>query len=258
MNKFSERYKTISNSDLLRVIENKSDYQSEAVEAAKTEINQRNLSDNEMTEAKNELEIELQERIIKNEKRANAEQKVKTFGILFFDLINPIQKSAPTPEKLIKLIAIVFGLIVVVNWYNEFGFVKFMLTVETCRWDLSVCECFLPLIILPVAVILFGFKKKSGWILMAAYLTYSAISAFGLIIKTWNKEPTGIPSLDSLFPQISTTTQILTTLFFAATLWVLTKKEIMQYYNINRQAMIITIGIAAALTVLFIGLFLLT
>ncbi len=258
MNKFIERYKTISNSDLLRVIENKSDYQPEAVEAAKTEINQRNLSDKEMIEAKSELEIELQEGINKIEKRSKVEQKIKSFGTLFFDLINPIQKSAPTPEKLIKLITIVFGLIVVVNWYNEFGFVKFMLTEETGRWDLSMVEYFIPLITLPVAVILFGFRKKSGWILIAAYLTYSAISAFGLIIKTWNKEPGGISVLDSLFPQISTTTQILTTLFFVATLWVLTKKEITEYYNINRQTIIITIGIAAALTVLFIGLFLLT
>ena len=45
MNQFTERYKTLSNSDLLRVIKNHPDYQPEAAEAAKNEINQRNLSD---------------------------------------------------------------------------------------------------------------------------------------------------------------------------------------------------------------------
>lgn len=39
MNEFIKRYKTLSNSDLLRVIENQSDYQPEAVEAAMAEIN---------------------------------------------------------------------------------------------------------------------------------------------------------------------------------------------------------------------------
>ncbi len=49
MNEFSERYKTFTNSDLLRVIEDQADYQSEAVEAAKSEIEQRNLSDQEQS-----------------------------------------------------------------------------------------------------------------------------------------------------------------------------------------------------------------
>ncbi|MEM7108944.1 MAG: hypothetical protein AAF519_12020 [Bacteroidota bacterium] len=258
MNQFTERYKTFSNSDLLRVIDNQSDYQPEAVEAAKTEIDQRNLSDQEMTEAKDELETERQKKQKLNEKRAEVEQKVKTIGTSIFDTINPIQKSAPTAEKLIRLITIVFGLITVVKWYNELGLVKFMLTDDTGGWDLSMIEYFLPLILLPAAVILFWLRKKSGWILMAVYLTYSAISAFGLIIMTWNMEPLGIPALDSLFPQTSSTTQILTTLFFGVTLWVMTKKEIKEHYDINRQTMIAAIGIAAVSTILFIAPFLLT
>lgn len=258
MNQFTERYKTFSNTDLLRVIDNQSDYQPKAVEAAKTEIDQRNLSDQEMTEAKNELETERQKKQKQNEKRAEVEQKVKTIGTSIFDTINPIQKSAPSVEKLIRLITIVFGLVTVFKWYNEFGLVKFMLTDDIGGWDLSIIEYFLPLILLPAAVILFWLRKKSGWILMAAYLTYSAISSFGLIVMTWNTEPLGIPALDSLFPQTTPIAQILTTLFFGGTLWVMTKKEIKEHYNINRQTMIAAIGIAAVLTILFIGPFLLT
>lgn len=258
MNQFSVRYKTFSNSDLLRVIENQSDYQPEAIEAAKTEINQRNLSDQEITEANRELETERQERQIQNEKRAEVEQKVKTIGASIFDTINPIQKSAPTAEKLIRLITIVFGLNVVVKWYNEFELIKFILIDDKGGWDLGMLEYFLPLLLLPVALILFWLRKKSGWILMAAYLTYSAIRAFGLIIMTWNMEPFGIPSLDSLFPQTSPTTQILITLFFGGTLWVLAKKEIIEHYNINRQTTIATISISAVLTILFIAPLLMT
>lgn len=258
MNQFTERYKTYTNSDLLRVIETQSDYQPEAVEAAKTEINQRNLSDEELTEAKRELEAERQEYQKQNEKNAEAQRKVKTLGTSAFDTINLIQGSAPTAERLIRLVIIIFGLIAIFKWYSQFGLVKFMLTDNSAGWDLSMLKYLLPLILLPIALVLFWLRKKSGWILMAAYLTYSAISAFGLIIMTWNMEPLGIPTLDSLFPQTSTTTQILTTLFFGGTLWVLTRKEIKKHFSIKRQTAIATIAIAGILTIIFIAPFLLT
>jgi hypothetical protein len=258
MNQFSERYRTFSNSDLLRVIENQSDYQPEAVEAAKTEIKQRNLSNQEVTDAKSILEIEKRELQKQNKKRAEVEQKVKTLGTSIFDTINPIQKSAPTAEKLIRLITIVFGLISVIKWFNEFRFVKFMLIDNSAGWDLSMVEYFLPLILLPIATILFWLRKKSGWVLMASYLTYSAIGAIVLVTMTWNIEPLGVPALDSLFPQTSPTTQIFTVLFFGGTLWALSNKQILEHYDINRQTIIATIGIAAVFTILFIAPFLLS
>ena len=90
---------------------------------------------------------------------------------------------------------------------------------------------------------------------MSAYLTYSVISAIGLLILTWNMEPLGIPALDSLFPLFSPTTHILTTLFFGGALWVLTKKEIKLHYNITRLIAIATIAIVAVLTFLYIAPF---
>jgi len=111
-------------------------------------------------------------------------------------------------------------------------------------------EYFLPLILLPTATILFGLRKKSGWVLMASYLTYSVICTFVLTIMTWNMKSIGIPALDNLFPQTSLTTKTLTTLFFGGTLWVLTKAEIKKQYEINKQTLIKTIGIAILLTIL--------
>jgi len=256
MNQFSERYKTFSTCDLLRVIENQSDYQSEAVEAAKTEINQRNLSDQEINDAKSELEAERKEEQRQYEKRAEVEQKVKSLGTSVFDTINPIQKTAPTTERLIRLLTIVFGLIAVVKWFNEFEFIRFALTADMGTSEFSMIRYILPVIILTTAVILFWIRKKSGWILITAYVTYSAIGALGLLIMTWDMEPVGVPSLDSLFPQTYGVTQIFTTLFFGGTLWILTKNEIIKEYSISRKTTIVTIGISAVLTILLIAPFL--
>ena len=124
-----------------------------------------------------------------------------------------------------------------------------MLTDDTGDWNLSMVEYFLPLILLPTSTILFWLRKKSGWILMASYLTYSAISTLGLTIMTWNMQPSGIPALDNLFPQTSPITLIMTTLFFGGTLWVLTKNEIKEQYKVNKQTMVTTIGIVSVLIV---------
>lgn len=255
MNQFSERYKTFSNSDLLRVIENKSDYQPEAAEAALFEFNQRNLSEQDLTNAKYELEAVLQEKEKSNQKRADVEQRVKNIGTLIFKTINPIQKSAPTTRKLIILITIVFAMLTLFKWVTQFELFIMMLTDTSTGWDFSVFEFMLPLVFLPIATILFGFRKKIGWILMAIYLTYSTISAFGLIIMTWNMEPLGNSALDHIFSQPSMASLILITLFFGSTLWILNRKRIMEQYHINRITSIITMGIVALLTILLIAPF---
>ena len=253
MNEFIERYKTLSNSDLLKVIENQSDYQVKAVEAAKVEIQERNLSAQEFQDATSVLVAEKEKRKKRDEKKAAIEHKVEAVSTTFFDTINPIQKSAPSAEKLIRLITIVFGLITIVNWYNEFGLITFMLTDDTGGWDLSMVEYFLPLILLPAATILFWLRRKIGWILMASYLTYSAISTLGLTIMTWNRQQIGIPALDNLFPQTSAITLILTTMFLGGTIWVLTKNEIKEQYKVDKQTMVTTIGITGVLTLIFIA-----
>lgn len=252
MNEFIERYKTLSNSDLFRVIENQSDYQAKAVQAAKLEIEKRNLSEHDVSKAKDELEAERENRKKNNDKRTEVEQKIKTYGTLILNMIDPIQKTSPKAERLIGLITIVFGVIAIVKWFNGFELVRIMLVDNTGGWDLSMVEYFLPLILLPLAIILFWFRKKSGWVLMASYLTYSAISTLGLIIMTWKMESSNIPAFDSLFPQTSPTTQSLTILFYGGTLWVLTQNKIKGKYYINRKTTTATIGIVSLLTILFI------
>ena len=253
MNQFAERYRSTSNLDLLRIIENSDNYQPEAVEAAKNEINQRQLTDQELTEAQQELETERQEKIRQGEKRTEVENRVKKLGTSIFDTINPIQQSAPTPERLIRLITIVFGLISIYQLYEQLSMLQFIFNDSGGEWDLSMVLFFVPLLLLPVATILFWFRKKVGWIFLGAFLTYSAINVIGLLIMTWNMEPLGVPAIDSLFPQTSTATYILTFLFFGGTLWVLSKENIREQFNINRQTMLGTIGITTLLTVLIIA-----
>lgn len=251
MNPFPERYKTFSTADLLGILDNQSDYRPEAIEAAQAEIQQRNLSEQALTDAKNELIAVQEEKQKQQAQRAAVATQVKSLATTAFDAINPIQTSAPTTEKLIRWITIVFGLITITKWYNQF-WLAILLLYDLFEGDLSVLEFFLPFILLTVGTILFGFRKKAGWVLLTTFLIYSAISSFGLIIMTWGMEPIGIPALDSIFPQTSPFTYLLLTLFFGTTLWVVTKKEIKESFHINRPTARATALTATGLTLLYV------
>jgi len=66
---FSEKFKTFSNTDLLRVIENPNDYQCQAVETAKIIFSERQLSKMEIKITKDELEIERLEKSRKEQQK---------------------------------------------------------------------------------------------------------------------------------------------------------------------------------------------
>ena len=51
-NPFTEYYKTITNTELIIILDNKGKYQQEAVEAANLEFNDRNLSAEQIAEAR--------------------------------------------------------------------------------------------------------------------------------------------------------------------------------------------------------------
>ncbi len=249
MNQFTERYKSYSNAELIKVIESSSDYQPEAVETAKNEIAQRQLTDKELKEAKTELENQRQEKNNQIEKKREIENKVKKIATSIVDTINPIQQSTPSTDKLIRLIMIVFVLISVYQLYDNFEMLKFMFSNSGGEWDFSIILYFVPLFLVPIAAALFWFRKKIGWILLVIYMTNSAVNSIGLLIQTWNMKSFGIPAFDSVFPQISPLTYILTFLYFAGIIWVISKGNIRNVYGINKKIMFITIGITTILTV---------
>ena len=67
MNPFTERYKTLSNTDLLKIIDNGADYQPLAVETAYTELENRKLAPEVLENAKAEINLELQQKVVQKE-----------------------------------------------------------------------------------------------------------------------------------------------------------------------------------------------
>lgn len=254
MNEFTERYKQATNTELLRIIEKSDDYQPLAVEAAKTELDSRNLPDSELNSAKEELRLEQQDSEQKEQKKQERINRVKNIANSAIDNLNPIQKSPIKTDKLINLISILFGGIALYQIIKEFGMLKFMFSGQG-EWDFSMVLYFLPLVLIPTASILFWLRRKNGWILLNFYLCFSAVNSISLIIMTWNMKPTGNAALDSLFPVTSPIVYIMTSLFFIGTLWVINKQDLKEKFQIDKKTMIGTIVISVAISLLILTQF---
>ena len=246
-NDFSKYYKTISNTELLNILENQSDYQPSAVEAAKKEFLERQLSDAEIKEAKEPLIAKQIEKEKQKEKVKAIEDKVRETGHTILETLNPIQPDIPSTEKIIRLIVIIFGGIFLYQFIKDFrthlAYIK-----DIPRFPFESILYLLPLILLPVATFTFWKRMTIGWTLLIAFLTYSVSNALVALFYSLTWRSSGSFGLDNLFPRPSPITYILQLGFLIAAIVVLCKANIRQVFSIKEQRIAPTIGITILLT----------
>jgi hypothetical protein len=249
MNDFTERYKTHSNLQLLKIIENAGSYEPAAVTAAKTIFESRQLTKEEIAIARQELSQEQDEIIAQQQKKKIIVEKLKNMGTSVADTIDPVQKTSPTAGKLITIVSIVFALYFGYRIYREFDFLVLMLSENLSRWDMSSVMYLVPLFLLPVAVILYYLRKKSGWFLLAICISHAlAITAF----NTWialTIEPSPLPLPDFLQIHISPVTIITTALFFGSCLWAICRNDVREIYAVTKAQLFAVIGLTVAATI---------
>ena len=251
MTDFTERFKTYSNSQLLEIIESPEDYQPDAVKTAEAIISSRQLTDKEIELAKIELDAEKQKIISKGWHEQKLNKKLKNFGESALENINPIQRKSFSAAKTIKIISVMLGVIFLFRFYNEFEMIRFMFTDSRIEWSLEQVISYLPLLILAVSAILFGMKKKAGWILAGISLTHDALGAiqmFHILLRRQSREEN--PLIDFLLPSVPPVYFIVVSMFFIGMIVVICRKNIREIYAIRKLTMILTI----TLTVLIIGL----
>lgn len=226
MSQFSEKYKTFSNTDLLRVLENERDYLPEAIEAANKELSSRCLSDDDMELAKVELEKEQEDTIKNKERQKEIKNTLKKKGTGIVDYFNPIEnedekQDDQTPPKVINTISIVFCIIAILQIATQWDLLIGLL--RNPEWDFSIFMFLFPLLIAPVAAILFWIKKRVGWVLLSIYLGFALMGFLWMLFISFDP------------------TYLLGSLFFTGTLWVICQQRIRNVYKISTDAMYLTI-----------------
>ncbi len=232
---FTEKFNTFSNAELLNIISNPHRYQEKAIHTAKEILERRNLSEEEMRIAQDELEAGQLKQLRKEERKKEIEQKVKSIGQTIADNLNPVQKEALSADKIIKTVSVTCFILCLFYLYNEFDMIQFMLTDSTAHWDLATVVSLLPLLVLPVATVLFYKRKKSGWWLLEIFLNYSLISGFTAIVFSlkWN------------WPIY---TLLCAILLLTGLIYTINRKNVRAVFSINKQDMILSFSITAVMT----------
>ena len=248
MSNFSKQYTNYSDVELLKIIEDANNYRPLAVETAKSILKERMLSDEEVETIKAALAKEREEHETKVQKLIELKNKIKNKGASVLDALNPIQNDKPETEKLIAIICVVFSLIFLFHLYTHYRIIRFMFIESESRWDFNSVLFFLPLVMLPSALLLFYFRKRIGLLLLTIFLTYTAVHIFGVYFLTRNYRLSGIQALDTVFPQTPIATQLLMFAFYSGCLYRIGKNDILEMYNVNKKYMLIIIAITILLS----------
>jgi hypothetical protein len=224
MSQLSEVYKTYSVTALLRIIENPENYRPEAVKTARDELDARDLTSDDKNRAIAELEAERQELALKKEHREEIKNTLKEKGSGIMDYINPIQDNEDDTRKsprLINTIAIIFLAIGLLQIITQFDLITGLF--QNTRWDFSVVIFLFPVIITPLAAILFWMKKTAGWILLSIYLSFALMGLLWMFFIAYDP------------------TFLIGSLFFSGTLWTISQERIRSVFKISTDTMYVSV-----------------
>lgn len=230
---FIEQYQTISDADLLGILDNKKDYQRLAIEAANEELARRNLSQQQLQDAR----LIISTRARKTRRQEQVEAVTGPLSRTSQEILETLQPSFEKPRSSrtqIILIGLFFGLVAIYQVGSNLRWLE-LYTRIFFRNPVDAFITLLPALLLPVAVVLFVARKKIGWILLVCYLTYSSVWALkGLTISA--RRHADNDTLATLFPEPSLWMQVLLTGFYFASIFVLAKADMRQEYQLTKKS----------------------
>jgi len=249
MNQFSPLYKKLSNADLLKIIDTPADYQSEAIEAANEELAARQPTDEELLTAREENERLRQEALLKSGKTKVWENKAQDIAHTITDTLNPIQTEKPSAPRAILWISILMILLTLYQLYSQFGLLKYMFTYGSGKWSFAMIMYFFrPLIVAPIAAVLFALREKYGWVLLSGYFIYLAVNTLALLYLAFKHPIRSGDPVSGLPPSVSVDSMVGWAIFNAGCLYFMFKKDVREIYTINPKSIAIAAGFGVLLT----------
>ncbi len=246
-NNFSEYYKTISNTELLSILENPADYQPSALEAARKEWADRQLSEQDKAAARQSLIIVQAEKTKKKEKAKEIEDKIKMSGYSLLETLNPVQSGLPSPEKIIRLIVLVFGGIFLYMVFSELR-MHIAIAKDVGKFPFVTILYFFPLILLPLALFAFWRKKSTGWTLLVIYLVFIIVNMLWILTQSLLWKPSGNEFFDIIRAKPPVFTLLPQLIFLSGTLYSICRQPVRKVFSIREDRMTATIAITGLIS----------
>ncbi len=254
MNPFAEKYKTLSNSQLIDIIDTPENYQPTAITAAEDELLARNLSIADMTAARAENEIAANERAAKTERKKAFEDKLVNAAGKVVETISPVQKTPPSVNRVILLISIVFGVYGLLAVYHFADFLVDMWRISFhVRVSIMMPYFFEGFYLLGMAF-MFWKRMKWGWVFLVIYLSFSVTGAFVNIVTEVARREVVLPGHHVDFYTLSPVSMLFSLLFYACCTWYVYKPGIRELYRVDKYLGIITAAAGVFLALLVFAL----
>jgi hypothetical protein len=235
-NSFSEQMKGHSNAALMAVIYGREHYQPAAVEAALTELSLRNIPQEELNRIKSEW--------IQSIQQPNRNlTKISGYATRLLARMNPFQYSGV--EKDIALIVVSISYYFVFQLLTGYSdLLNAFLYLFTSIYYLPVV---LPYIMIPVGLYSFHKKRRLGWTLLCAWLSYSLVLLVPLCFELFHHRSI------FLFSQRANASSLLVGFFiFGGMLYALNRKPVREALRISARWQWLTILLSATLTWFFL------
>jgi hypothetical protein len=229
MEDFAEKFSAYSNKELLAILINESSYQSEAVAAARAELEKRNPGAEEMEILLAVVQNEKNQLDEKAEHSRSVSRKVKLISAKIAEAYEPVHVEGSSTDKTILYIS-TFLLIVFfytgVTRYTSlyFNIIDFRFSPVTTI--VSIISLVLPLFAAPF----FYLKKKSGWVLAAAYFFYLLISTSYYLLKAMLDAPS---EYLIYYPRFSIFELVAASVIFGMILYTLIKPKFREIYRVT-------------------------
>jgi hypothetical protein len=184
---FADTYKKLPTHKLLEILQNKSDYRPEAIEAAELELKSRTDVD-----AAHEA---LKEKTAKEEERKHKQNDIRQKVV---EVISPAD-AEKEPRRTVNIICFFLLLYTLYRLYYAFEFMGFLLENQNML-NVYVLFYLAEFVLLPVSLYFFYKRTKHGWYLMLIWLIYHvAAGLFGFV--TWlvyyNRDELDYSTMDS-------------------------------------------------------------
>jgi hypothetical protein len=233
---FSQVYKTWSNLELFQLLQNKNDYQEEAVEAATAEINSRGLSQTELEILQEQFQqSESAKQTIRQNSLAKRLEEKK--GKIIADL-NPL--AVKTTEKNVRLLCYSIALIIFYNFIGDYRMISTM--IMQGHFNSFTVLLLMPYLFVPIGIYSFWKKQKFGWSIIAIWLALSAVMIITGYI--WELRISDDNVLNRFFPKRGLNHYLLLLFIFGGLLFYVNTKKITELFNIDKKFQL-QIGIIA-------------
>ena len=250
-NPFSESYARLSNSSLLKILSRAKDYQPLAVETARAELQDRQLSQEAYKEASLELEKEQRVELEEQEKREVAANRMREKAMKLFDSLNPVRKKASSSAQMINIICLLLMVGFLYSAVQDYAYFQFLITQSSPSLSLILILSF-GLLYTPLTTILFWKRKKAGWVLLAIYLCVSIYLDLLSLVQCWRLR--GIVAdrslSEKLIPVISPGPILLSLVFYMAVILFICKPRLRVFYRVKQKPMFGIIGLTALILVI--------